>query len=298
MTSNQDNYQFFTRAFGSYLVLGVILLFGGISCGGRKSPEVPPQPKGQARDQQAAEQPVEPIVRLDPPKMDEPKADAPKGELLRLRLEKGYEETRLFEGQSWIQFAGAEPITQEIRMRVTTQVKQVDGDVYAILLEPSAVTLQQQGRQGQSGLLTEEPTLVDVDSRGRLLTPTSALVSDLQTIGFVPLPEKRVAPGATWSLSGERTWPLLGKVTVKETFTYRGIEQLDGRKVYRIDQRVQGSLSSITTEATYYLDVETGTLRQGKVQIKGKMHIPGPDGSKNSAEVSIRLTIRQEHQAR
>lgn len=226
--------------------------------------------------------------------MDEPKADAPKGELLRLRLQHGFEETRVFEGQAQIRIAGGEPVTQQIRMRVTARVQEVDGDVYAIRLDPSPITVQQEGQEGQSGLLTEEPAVIDVDARGRVLTPTDALVSAIQTIGYVPLPEKRVAPGATWSLSGERSWPLLGKVSVTETFTYRGAEQMDGRKVHRVDQLVRGSIDSIRTEATYYLDAKTGTLHRGEVRIGGKMEIPGPEGAVTPADVSIRLTIRRE----
>lgn len=226
--------------------------------------------------------------------MNEPKADAPKGELLRLRLQRDFEETRVFEGQAQIRLAGREPITQQIRMRVTARVQEVDGDVYAIRLEPGPITVQQEGRDEQSGLLTEEPSVIDVDTRGRVLTPTDALVSAIQTIGYVPLPEKRVAPGATWSLSGERSWPLLGKVSVTETFTYRGSEQMDGRKVHRVDQLVQGSMDSIKTEATYYLDTRTGTLHRGEVRIGGKMEMPGPDGTVTPAEVSIRISIRRE----
>ncbi|MER3413001.1 MAG: hypothetical protein C4341_01955 [Armatimonadota bacterium] len=225
--------------------------------------------------------------------MEEPKNDEPKGELLRLRLKPGYEETRTFEGKARIELDGGDPITQQINMRVTAKVQRVDGDVYEILLEPSPITVQQEGQPDQSGLLTEEPAVVDVDTRGRLLTPTNALVSTLQTIGYVPLPEKRILPGAKWSLSGERSWPLLGNVSVRETFIYRGAEKLEGRKVHHIDQLVKGSISSIKTEASYYLDADTGTLRSGEVRISGKIEIPGPDGSKSPAEVSIRLTIRK-----
>lgn len=224
--------------------------------------------------------------------MDEPKRDAPEGQLLRLRLSKAYQDTRIFEGRAEIRYPGGKLVTQEINMRVTATVESVDGDVYAIRLEPSPITVEQEGQPGQSGLLTEEPAVVDVDTRGRLLTPTNALVSTLQTIGFVPLPEKRVAPGAKWSLSGERSWPLLGDVSVQETFTYRGVAQLDRRKVHRIDHFVKGSLGSIDTSATYYLDAETGTLRRGEVHVSGKVDLPTQDGTKAPAQVEIHVTIR------
>lgn len=263
------------------------------SCSGKRGTKTAAQPRpAEQEDAHKPTAPSTPIVRLDPPVMEEPKNDAPEGELLRLRLSRGYQETRVFEGQAQLRFVGGEPVTQRINMRVSATVEAVDGDVYAIRLEPSPITVDQPGQAGQSGLLTEEPAIVDVDTRGRLLTPTNALVSTLQTIGFVPLPEKRVAPGAKWSLSGQRSWPLLGDVSVRETFTYHGVAKLDGRKVHRIDHSVKGSISSIDTNATYYLDAETGTLLRGEVHMSGKVDLPNQDGAKAPAEVDIRLTIR------
>jgi hypothetical protein len=248
----------------------------------------PSTPKGGTAEEHAPE----PIIRLDPPVMDEPKSDAPDGQLLRLRLNEGYQETRVFEGQAQIQYSGGEPITQQINMRVAAKVEAVDDGVYSIRLEPGPITVEQEGQPGQSGLVTEEPAVVDVDTRGRLLTPTNALVSTLQTIGFIPLPEKRVAPGAKWSISGERSWPLLGNVSVSETFTFRGAAKLDGKKVHRIDHSVEGSVGSIATNAVYYVDAETGTLRRGEVHMSGKIELPTQDGAKAPAEIDIRLTIR------
>jgi len=295
VTSNPENYRILARNACFLAALSTLLGLSATSCSRKRSAQTPSEPPSQAqgRTTEAAGSST-PIVRLEPPTMDEPKADAPKGELLRLRLRQGFEETRVFEGQAQIRIAGGEPVTQQIRMRVTARVQEVDGDVYAIRLDPSPITVQQEGQEGQSGLLTEEPAVIDVDARGRVLTPTDALVSAIQTIGYVPLPEKRVAPGATWSLSGERSWPLLGKVSVTEKFTYRGAEQMHGRRVHRIDQLVTGSIDSINTEATYYLDAQTGSLHRAEVRIGGKMEMPGPDGTVTPADVSIRLAIRRE----
>lgn len=295
MALNLEFCRFFNRNSLYSSALAVVIGLGTSSCSTKKQAQVPAKSEPQGVEKRAEPQdPAPPIVRLDPPEMLEPNADAPRGDLLRLRLKEGYEEVRVFEGQARIRLAGAEPIMQRIRARVKVEVQQVDGDVYAIRLAPTAITVGEDGRDNQAGLLTKEPALIDVDSRGRVLTPTDAIVNAIQTIGFVPLPEKRVAPGATWSLTGVRTWPLLGEVRVTEEFTYRGVEQQGGRKVHRIEHHVRGSLDSVTTEATYYLDAETGTLRRGEVQIGGSISVPDPGRTTAKAEVSIHLAIRRE----
>jgi hypothetical protein len=288
----------FDRLVRFFAAVGALLLLISTGCRSGNPPgeRTPNQSAGNPSTSEGpSAEPNEPIVRLDPPKLDEPKADAPRGTLLRLHLKPGESFVRVFRGQSEISLDGADPVVQKFNMRVTATVEGQDGEVYTIKMVSTPLTVEEGATSERSGLFTEKPTFLDVDNRGRLLTPPDAVVAAVQTIGFLPFPEKRILPGASWSMTGEREWPLLGKVKATETWTFRGQEKLNGSPAYKIEQTTKSDIEGLRASATYYLNPETGRLIAGTVRQEGRIELPSSNGKSQLARVKLILEITSEN---
>ncbi len=285
----QDSRGIAGFALGVGLLLSVTI--GG--CSAEKGPQHTGDHPDQDRTTLQAPTPEdsEPIVRLDPPTLEEPKADAPKGVLLRLNLKPGQSFVRVFRGESRISLEGAEPVVQKFSMSVTSSVESQDGDIYTLKLVATPLTVEKGEATERSGFFTEKPTVVDVDSRGRLLTPPEAVVAAVQLIGFIPFPEKRIVPGTSWSMTGEREWPLLGKVKATETWTFQGEETFRGVRAYKVEQTTKSDVKGLKARAVFYFEATTGRLIGGNVRQEGTVSLPAPNGEARQAEVSLVVEI-------
>jgi len=127
-------------------------------------------------------------------------------------------------------------------------------DASKVVLAFTSTPLKLEGKaKGQWEKMGGQEGKVSFDHRGALLEDPDSLFEGLFGAGMIAFPENPVAPGSTWSSKSYRNMPPFGEVEISEIFTYKGVEERNGKKVHRIDSTATGSIEDMKVTATYYV---------------------------------------------
>ncbi|HWP31588.1 MAG TPA: hypothetical protein VNK96_07690 [Fimbriimonadales bacterium] len=220
----------------------------------------------------------------------EPERDYPNGVPLRVVFQPGEKVTRKIKGKIEVLLdkkqlrKGEKPKATSLLEVVYTSTTHAVKDGIAEL-EISSEPVKVQTDSGEPGYWQAENSTVKIDEYARVFSETTNVVRGIHGIGFIPFPKKRVIPGSTWKSVTNREVPLLGLMRVTEKYTYKGIQEANGKKTWRIDLLVQDSAKRFGSTGSYFFDTENGQLVEAAVTMRFEGDIETPTGQKRHAKV-------------
>lgn len=226
----------------------------------------------------------------------EPEKDYPDGVLLRVSFRPGEKVTRKIKGTIEVLLdtkqlrKGEKPkATSQLEVVYTSLTRSMQNGIAE--LEITSEPVKVQTGSGEPGYWQAENSTVKIDECARVFSETTNVVRGIHGIGFIPFPKKRVIPGSTWKSLTNREVPLLGLMRVTEKYTYKGIQDANGKKTWRIDLLVQDSAKRFGSSGSYFFDSENGQLVEAAVTMRFEGDIETPTGQKRHAKVSFFVRV-------
>jgi hypothetical protein len=254
-----------------------------------------------APDRPSASQPVaidEKQTQKLQPQIEEPQADAENGVLLRMKFQKGAKYSREFTGAIDVQAVKGEASPPKealqrssLKMTYSLTVQSIENGIATLKIESTPLEVTSGGNkatwvpQGQSGEIV-------VDTLGRVRTDVEGIISGVQGVGFVPLPEKKVALGSEWKRVSSQSMYPFAEVTINERYIYRGREIIDKVACDRIDLVGTGSLPGMKLGGRHYFRTSDGSLYRAELTQTAVIDVPAENGAIRRARVSVSVSVR------
>ncbi len=215
------------------------------------------------------------------PPIVEPKTNPEDGIMLRLNLKPGTKELREVTGNVKIELdkSKVKPGTPSvidsiISLQYTTEVieRKENRTHVRIVTKPMQTTTS-----GGTSSTQAEDFVVIFDECANPLNNYDGLIKSAISAGFLRFPKSRLKEGSTWSLTSARDVPVIGEITYKETYTYKGTINKFGKKVWQIEVITSGT-DELKTKANYFFDSLSGCLVQADIYQEVKAEIPQETG--------------------
>jgi hypothetical protein len=176
----------------------------------------------------------------------------------------------------------------------------------AMVKKPFTMKTDPQGKVSDMKLpqgFVESVNKISGNSMGGLFTEEG--MQQMTGQGMAVLPEKPVSAGDTWTQQAGMAMPMLGRISVKNTYRYEGTEKRDGKELEKIDHTLKMDISpqkdkpqpfeikmtDQKMQGTIYFDNEAGQLVETKTGGTMKMTI-SVGGQQIEQEIDMSQTLR------
>ena len=176
----------------------------------------------------------------------------------------------------------------------------------AMVKKPFTMKMDPQGKVSDMKLpqgFVESVNKISGNPMGGLFTEEG--MQQMTGQGMAVLPEKPVSAGDTWTQQAGMAMPMLGRISVKNTYRYEGTEKRDGKELEKIantmelditpekdkPQPFQIKMTAQEMKGTSYFDNEAGRLVETKTGGTMKMTI-SVGGQQIEQDIDMSQTLR------